>query len=1004
MPETGPLTVDEIAHRFATGTLPEDAWTHRAHLAVALWNLRRFSRPEAARRVREGILRHNARAGRDGGYHETITLAWLAIVALFLEQQEYGRSDDDLLAALAARCDDSRYLQEFYSRERLMSETARHAWIPPDHSAPWSRLAEQLAARPTSAGPVDPSDANEVLAKETSPDTIRPENGPRSGGRLGACVCAGVTLALLLGTSGGLPAQAKPQRTQSAGSQPRSPVNDVEAFLRRYCYECHRGSDASAKLSLPDLPSVAEQPSRWIPIHDMLKAKRMPPRDALQPAANEREQVTLQLGRQLQASSLVKQQRDGRVMLRRLNRTEYETTLRDLLGAQVAVKDLLPGDNTAAGFDNVSTALDVSSAHLLRFQEAAERALRTVIPRQKPDRLQSRLTGRQVFEKQRQAKELLGKCVALDGDTLIQYVKPWSHISFGTATVRQDGRYRVRASVSAKNTAGRPLPVRFTVGWDWGRSETQTLAVRDAAADRPTEIEIEVDLKARSRELVDVTGWTLHTERQHREGPNKDKPFDSFPGLAIHWLEIEGPLEPWPPVGYTRLFGDLPFKQQYAGAPLEVDSRDPRGDAERLLRAFLPIAFRRPVDAERAEHYIGIVHAALDRKQSFEEAMLLGYRAVLCSPHFLFLTEPIGGSVPPGKLDDFAVAARLSYLLWSSTPDDVLLDLAARRELSQPLVLRAQVERMLADPRSSRFVDHFAGQWLDLRQINATTPDPEVYGEFDPFLAWSLPLETRGFFETILREDRSLLEFVHSDWTLLNERLAQHYGIPGVFGGELRRVELPPDSHRGGVLTQAAILKVTADGTKTSPVLRGKWVLERIVGQTPAPPPPGVAAIEPDIRGTTTIREQLDKHRDVESCAVCHRHIDPPGFALESFDVIGGWRTFYRGTVVKRELWTPLANYPGRQVVRGPDVDPSGWTPDGAAFRDIDAYKQILLADPDQLTRSLAEKLAVYATGADLQFADREVIEQIVATSRGRKRGFRSLLHDVVQSRLFLHK
>jgi hypothetical protein len=267
-----------------------------------------------------------------------------------------------------------------------------------------------------------------------------------------------------------------------------------------------------------------------------------------------------------------------------------------------------------------------------------------------------------------------------------------------------------------------------------------------------------------------------------------------------------------------------------------------------------------------------------------------------------------------------------------------------------------------------------------------------------------MPRETQLFFEEILRADLPLTEFVHSNWTYLNERLARHYSIPNVPGGELRKVKLPPGSHRGGVLTQASILKVTADGTRTSPVLRGKWVLDRILGLPPAPPPPDIPAIEPDIRGATTIRQQLDKHRSTPACASCHRHIDPPGFALETFDVIGGWRDFYRGTRATRGGLAALPNYPGRTVFRGLDVEKGGETPDGRPFKDIDEYKQILLADRDQLARNLVRKVIIYATGAEIQFADREVIEQLIAKSRENRYGFRSLVHDVVQSRVFLNK
>jgi hypothetical protein len=264
-----------------------------------------------------------------------------------------------------------------------------------------------------------------------------------------------------------------------------------------------------------------------------------------------------------------------------------------------------------------------------------------------------------------------------------------------------------------------------------------------------------------------------------------------------------------------------------------------------------------------------------------------------------------------------------------------------------------------------------------------------------------MPRETELFFEEILRNDLGLTDFVHSDWSYLNQRLAQHYGVPGIFGGELHKVKLPAGSHRGGVLTQASILKITADGTRTSPILRGKWVLEKMIGLPPSPPPPDIPSIEPDIRGATTIRQQLDKHRNTPACASCHKAIDPPGFALETFDVIGGWRDFYRGT---RGSQVDLANYPGRKIFKGLDVEKGFQTAEGTSFKDIDDYKLILLADKDQLARNIAQKLIIYATGADIRFADREVVEQLVAKSRANKFGFRSLLYEVVQSRVFLNK
>jgi hypothetical protein len=389
--------------------------------------------------------------------------------------------------------------------------------------------------------------------------------------------------------------------------------------------------------------------------------------------------------------------------------------------------------------------------------------------------------------------------------------------------------------------------------------------------------------------------------------------------------------------------------------------------------------------------------------------MMYGYKSILSSPHFLTFAEPGPAATAEGeklrsvKLDGHALANRLSYFLWSGPPDEELLSAAASGELSKPARLRQEVERLLNDPQAYRFTENFTGQWLDLRKIDATIPDPRLYGDFDGVLLWSMPRESRLVFEEILKHDRSLLEFVDADWSMLNERLAKHYGIAGVEGNHFRKATLPANSHRGGVLTQAAVLKVTADGTRTSPVLRGKWVLEKIVGKPPAPPPPDVPAIEPDIRGATTIRQQLDKHRAIASCASCHVHIDPPGFALEMFDPIGGYRDFYRATTGDRRKILPVS-FRGRPIYRGPDIEMGGTTHDGQAFNNIDDFKQILLKDKDQLARNLAEKLLIYSTGGEIQFADREVVEQIVASLRARNYGFRTLVHEVVQSRIFLNK
>ena len=802
-------------------------------------------------------------------------------------------------------------------------------------------------------------------------------------------------------------------------------------FADKHCVECHGPEVQKRKLRLDKLPLTLDDrdvAATWVKVLDRLARGDMPPKGQPRPPEKDTRVVLAGLQQQLHDASLAQQRREGRVVLRRLNRTEYETTLRDLFGTQVEVKDMLPDDNESAGFDKVSAVLDVSSAHLLRYQDAAEQAIRSVIPNRPQAAMKERHTGKEITQKMKLFEPFLGKSVKLDGDTLVLYVRPYGHVPCATAPVPVAGRYRVRASVTAVGTNGKPLPVLLSCRDFYGREDNDVRAVLDAPADKPLIISGEYEMKP--RQVIVFTGWSLPTMREFDQ-THKNKPLDGYsgPGLAVQWVEIEGPLDAWPSPGYQRLFGGVPLKPQSVAQaiaegrpvppepvkrpdnwwiydPLVMVPAKPREEAERLLRSFLPIAFRRPVAEELQQYYIKMVLAELDKKLSFPEAMIVGYKAVLCSPHFLFLVESVDDKRAEKRtaLDDYAVAARLSYFLWSSLPDEELLQLAAKGELTKPAVLRAQVERLLKDARARRFTANFAGQWLDLKHINATSPDPQIYVEFDDFLFWSMPRETEMFFEEILRDDRSLIDFVHSDWSYLNQRLAQHYGIPGVFGGELRKVKLPPDSHRGGVLTHASIMKVTADGTRTSPVLRGKWVLDRILGQPPSSPPPDIPSIEPDIRGATTIRQQLDKHRNTPACATCHRHIDPPGFALETYDAIGGWRDFYRGTRANRAGLVDLANYPGRKIFRGLDVEKGFQTHDGRAFRDIHEYKQLVLADKDQLARNLAQKLLVYSTGADVQFADREVVEQLVARSREKNYGFRSLVHEVVQSRVFLNK
>jgi hypothetical protein len=411
-------------------------------------------------------------------------------------------------------------------------------------------------------------------------------------------------------------------------------------------------------------------------------------------------------------------------------------------------------------------------------------------------------------------------------------------------------------------------------------------------------------------------------------------------------------------------------------------------------------AYRGPVREEDVARFLSVIHEALKAGYSFTDAMIAGYTGVLSSPGFLYFSEK------PGRLEDRALAERLSYFLWNSCPDSELRQLAERGQLHRLKILHQQTERLLNDSRSRRFVNAFLDYWLDLRLIEGTAPDVELYPEYqlDDLLVESMIGETQSFFSELIRRNLQVTNLIASNFAMLNERLAQLYGINNVSGVQLRPVMLSRDSVRGGFLTQASVLKVTANGTTTSPVKRGAWIMARLLGKPPPPPPPGVPALEPDIRGATTIREQLARHRSQETCGACHRNFDPPGLALESFDVMGGWRDRYRsmggGEPVKGIGHNGLNFHFGEAQ----PVDPSGELPDGRKFQSVCELKQLLLSEPEQLARNLARQLVIYATGAPLQFSDGPQIAKLLADTRKEAYCVRTLIHEIVQSDLFLNK
>lgn len=506
---------------------------------------------------------------------------------------------------------------------------------------------------------------------------------------------------------------------------------------------------------------------------------------------------------------------------------------------------------------------------------------------------------------------------------------------------------------------------------------------------------------------------------------------DGIPGVAFRWMEVDGPItDETSTAGYRLLFGDLQLVKVDAGKPgivlpimnsadgrdpgrlggqnvpplmevtVDVVPAEPKKDAERLLRTFLARAYRGPVGEDDVRRFLALIENRRAAGLSFAEAMLAGYTAVLASPGYVFLDEK------PGALDGTALATRLALFLWNSPPDAALRSRAANGALRKPEVLRAETERMLMDPRARRFEEAFLDYWLDLRKMEDSTPSTTLYNDYylDDALGEAALLETRLTFAELVRADLPARSIVDAGFTFLNERLAAHYGIPGVKGIAMRRVALPPESVRGGFMTQASVLKVTANGTTTSPVLRGKWIMERILG-IEIPPPPPVAAVEPDIRGAVTIREQLAKHRDDASCAACHSKMDPPGFALESFDVMGAWRDHYRAVAEGKPAIKGIGKNGQTYVFHyGLPVDATGELPDGRPFADIRDFKRIVREEDAMLARNLTRQLLTFATGAPVRFSDRAEVERIIALAKDRNYGTRTLIHEIVQSPLFTNK
>jgi hypothetical protein len=805
------------------------------------------------------------------------------------------------------------------------------------------------------------------------------------------------------------------------GLAPAAFAADARAFLQTYCVECHgaekqKGERRFDRLTLPagNLEAVIELQD----IIDQLNLGEMPPKKSKQPTTAERLAVVNELTRAATAGRAQFHSTGGQAVLRRLNRREYIRTVGDLFALDMRLFDpttKFPRDQMADHMDNLGDVLKTSGYLLAQYLDAADQVVEKALGA--TDRPQEQ---RWTFDKNfRQQQELnYSHSRVYNNRYLCVYEVPdtenheggYAPIQAFQQGVPHDGLYEIKVKAQAMNRehpydpnifkrvteepfrlgivpgdvkAGplhHPQPIEpqlAEVTVKDGESEWYTMTVPLDAGQAPRFIF--PNGMANSRRAFGILVRTYNNQWPEDERKNTGifearrvvLQYGFMPHIRIHEIQIRGPLvTQWPPASQRAVLGDQPF------APERT---------REILQRFASRAYRRPVRGDEVDRLMAVVDSRRKAGQSPYDALKDGIKAVLCSPAFLYLSHP---DADAARLPAHAFASRLSYFLWSTMPDDELRRLADSGELLKPEVRLAQTRRLLASGKSTAFVEGFLNSWLNLRSLGDMPPDRDAFQRYySQGLQAAMKRETQLFMRHLLDANESLVRFLDADYTFVNQSLATLYGLgkisPPETAHEFRRVKLP-DHRRGGLLGQGSVLTVSANGIETSPVTRGVWLLENILGTPPAPPPDNVPPIDPDVRGAKTMRDILGKHRDNPTCFECHQKIDPLGFALENFDPIGAWRTHYMN---------------GRQT--GPKIDAAGELPGGQAFEDVTGLKQILVARHAQFARMLTGKLLGYACGRRMEAADRSQVDQILATISQSNYGLRSLVESIVASETF---
>jgi len=819
-------------------------------------------------------------------------------------------------------------------------------------------------------------------------------------------------------------------------------ADEIELLIESSCIVCH-DVNTETRLDFTRLERNFEDADTfctWVTVFDRVRNGEMPPKSEPRPEAQTQSAALTLLKSSLGDVNRRQQQEHGRVSSRRLSRAEYEQTLHDALGINGDIAKHLPAENPSGSFDVIAANQDMSSVHVRNLLEAADLALDEAIqlgPDPRKERELDYVNSRYMQMWFDRPVRRGGGTVFRDGDDLITFRGENFNLRSDLNGLRFPvaGRYRITVTGSAYQP-------RSSVTMSLKRqNDIQGESELFAAWDVDEELRTVSTIKYfRPDDYFYVSADELDPAPDGRVIYNS-QPASKFQGegVRVRKVLVEGPLEAtWPPERTRDLFPGVQWELAANGHHYKpVTTKSHYEHIRDAVRSLASKVFRRPVTDEEVEGFTQLALPSLKAERGFIASARVPLRAVLVSPETLFLTNETIGSGSrheASTLTQLALVSRLSYFLWRSPPDEQLLQLAHEGRLSdtrtggsgsrqdsrsvdssQPTeslddfrydqTLDEQVSRMLSDQRSERFVHDFLDQWLDLDRIDATTPDAYLYPEYDDVLRRAMLAETRAFFGHLVEENLSVTNLIDSDFTFLNRRLAEHYGIEGIEGEQIRKVKLNPTSVRGGILTQASIAKVTANGTVTTPVKRGNFVLTNLLGLPPNPPPPGAGSIEPDTRGATTVRETLEKHQSVEACAACHRQIDPPGFALECFDPVGNFRTRYRNSKgVTREINVGL-RFLHKDYELGRPVDSSGVTADGFKFADIGDFKRHLRKQStEQVARNVLFKLIAFSTGGEVEFADREEVERILKATQDDGYPLRSLIHQVVASRMFRNR